>query len=126
MKTFSNSNFKTKAIEFGNKNKDVIKCLVMVGLVMFLTSSEIFAAEATIAVLDNAGDQIIKLITAKWVKALLTVALVIEFGVCAFGNAQGEGGMVKKVLPWIIGTAGILGSTSIVKFFFTNIESSGL
>ena len=125
MKTFSNFNFKTKAIEFGNKNKDVIKCLVMVGLVMFLTSSEIFA-EDTIAVLDKAGDQIIKLITAKWVKALLTVALVIEFGVCAFGNAQGEGGMVKKVLPWIIGTAGILGSTSIVKFFFTNIEASGL
>ena len=62
------------------------------------------------------------LFRSKWVKALLTVALVIEFGVCAFGNAQGEGGMIKKVLPWIIGTAGILGASSIVDYFFNNVK----
>jgi hypothetical protein len=26
--------------------------------------------------------------------------------------------MIKKVLPWVIGTAGILGATSVVSFFF--------
>lgn len=79
-----------------------------------------------IEVLDDAGNKIIELISATWVKALLVVALVIEFGVIAFGNAQGEGGIIKKVLPWIIGTAGILGATSIVNFFFSSVTSEAL
>lgn len=54
---------------------------------------------------------------------MLAVALVIEFGVIAFGNAQGQGDIIKKVLPWVIGTAGILGATSIVNFFFSNVKS---
>lgn len=95
----------------------------MVGL--FFTSN-IFAATDGIAVLDTAGDKILSLVTAKWVKALLVVALIIEFGVIAFGNSQGEGGIIKKVLPWIIGTAGILGATSIVNFFFSGIAQEGL
>lgn len=83
-------------------------------------------AEESIAVLDNAGNKILKLIGAKWVKALLALALVIEFGVIAFGSAQGEGGMIKKVLPWIVGTAGVLGATSIVNFFFAGITQEEL
>ncbi len=79
-----------------------------------------------IAVLDSAGESILALVSAKWVKALLVVALIIEFGVIAFGNAQGEGGVIKKVLPWIIGTAGILGATSIVNFFFSGITQEEL
>lgn len=124
MKTVTKSilSFNKSVTDFGSKNKGVLKCLFMVCLVLFMSSANIFAADATIAVLDNAGESILSLITAKWVKALLTVALVIEFGVCAFGNAQGEGGMIKKVLPWIIGTAGILGSSSIVDYFFNNIK----
>lgn len=92
---------------------------------MLFCSSGLFAQES-IAVLDTAGDKILKLITSKWVKAVLCVALVIEFGVVAFGNAQGEGGMIKKVLPWILGTAGILGATSIVNFFFSGITQEQL
>ena len=34
--------------------------------------------------------------------------------------------MVKKVLPWIIGTAGILGATSIVNFFFGSVTQEAL
>lgn len=79
-----------------------------------------------IPVLDNAGNKILELVGATWVKALLVVALIIEFGVIAFGNAQGEGGIIKKVLPWIIGTAGILGATSIVNFFFSGITPANL
>lgn len=79
-----------------------------------------------IEVLDSAGESILALVSAKWVKALLVVALIIEFGVIAFGNAQGEGGVIKKVLPWIIGTAGILGATSIVNFFFSGITQEEL
>lgn len=83
-------------------------------------------ADGGIEVLDDAGNKIIELVSATWVKALLVVALIIEFGVIAFGNAQGEGGIIKKVLPWIIGTAGILGATSIVNFFFSNVTSEAL
>ena len=79
-----------------------------------------------IPVLDNAGTKILELVSATWVKALLVVALIIEFGVIAFGNAQGEGGIIKTVLPWIIGTAGILGATSIVNFFFSGITQEQL
>ncbi len=83
-------------------------------------------ADDGIAVLDSAGNKILSLVGSIWVKALLVVALIIEFGVIAFGNAQGEGGMVKKVLPWILGTAGILGATSIVNFFFSGITQEQL
>ena len=83
-------------------------------------------AEEGIEVLDTAGDKVLSLIGSKWVKAFLCVALIIEFGVIAFGNAQGEGGIIKKVLPWIVGTAGILGATSIVNFFFNNVSSEAL
>ena len=92
---------------------------------MLFCSNGVFAQES-IEVLDTAGEKILKLITSKWVKAILCVALVIEFGVVAFGNAQGEGGTIKKVLPWIIGTAGILGATSIVNFFFSNVTQANL
>lgn len=92
---------------------------------MLFCSGGLFAQES-IAVLDTAGEKILKLISAKWVKAILCVALVIEFGIVAFGNAQGEGGTIKKVLPWIIGTAGILGATSIVNFFFSNVSQESL
>ena len=96
-------------------------------LVLIFCASGLFAQSSeSIAVLDTSGQKIIDLVTAKWVKALLVVALIIEFGVIAFGNAQGEGGMIKKVLPWILGTAGILGATSIVNFFFGNISQEAL
>lgn len=97
-------------------------CLLLVCL--FATSG-VFADDS-IAVLDTAGNKILSLVNAKWVKALLVVALIIEFGVVAFGGAQGEGGIIKKVLPWIIGTAGILGATSVVNFFFKGITQESL
>lgn len=100
-------------------------CLAFMGIIFFVETGNVFAADS-IQVLDDAGQKILDLIGAKWVKALLAVALVIEFGVVAFGNAQGEGGMVKKVLPWIIGTAGILGATAIVNFFFSNVSQEDL
>lgn len=103
----------------------VAKFLIMVLVMCAVFTSPIFAADGdTIGVLDNMGSKIINLINAKWLKALLALALCIEFGVIAFGNAQGEGGMIKKVLPWVIGTAGILGATSIVGFFFKGQKAS--
>ena len=96
-------------------------------LVLFFCASGLFAQSSdSIEVLDSAGNKILSLVGSIWVKALLVVALIIEFGVIAFGNAQGEGGMIKKVLPWILGTAGILGATSIVNFFFSGITQEQL
>ncbi len=94
-------------------------------MVAIFFSSGLFADDG-IAVLDSAGSKILELVSATWVKALLVVALIIEFGVIAFGNAQGEGGIIKKMLPWVIGTAGILGATSIVNFFFSNVTQESL
>ena len=95
-------------------------------LVLLFCASGIFAQAESIAVLDSAGQKILDLVGSTWVKALLVIALIIEFGVIAFGNAQGEGGIIKKVLPWILGTAGILGATSIVNFFFSGITQEAL
>lgn len=94
-------------------------------MIALFCSSSLFADDG-IAVLDDAGNKILGLIGSVWVKALLVVALIIEFGVIAFGNAQGEGDMVKRVLPWVLGTAGILGATSIVNFFFSGITQEAL
>lgn len=109
-------------------NKKALKSVLCMLFIFLFCTSNIFAASSGngIAVLDDAGTKILELVGATWVKALLVVALIIEFGVIAFGNAQGEGGMIKKVLPWIIGTAGILGATSIVNFFFSGISQESL
>ena len=106
-------------------DKKTVKSAICILLIALFCSSGLFADDG-IAVLDNAGQSILDLVGAKWVKALLVVALIVEFGGIAFGNAQGEGGMVKKVLPWIIGTAGILGATSIVNFFFGSVTQEAL
>lgn len=113
-----------KTKKFIIKNKRTIMYIAMIFCTLFLSTTDMFAEG--IAVLDTAGEKILSLISAKWVKALLVVALVIEFGAVAFGAAQGEGGIIKKVLPWILGTAGILGATSIVNFFFSGIEQENL
>lgn len=113
-----------KTKNFIIKNKRTIMYIAMIFCTLFLSTTDMFAEG--IAVLDTAGEKILSLISAKWVKALLVVALVIEFGAVAFGAAQGEGGIIKKVLPWILGTAGILGATSIVNFFFSGIEQENL
>ena len=113
-----------KTKNFIIKNKRTIMYIAMIFCILFFSTTDMFAEG--IAVLDTAGEKILSLISAKWVKALLVVALVIEFGAVAFGAAQGEGGIIKKVLPWILGTAGILGATSIVNFFFSGIEQENL
>lgn len=105
-----------------NRRIKMAAALLVVGVLCLAQAS----AAGTIGALDTAGEKILALIGAKWVKALLAVALIIEFGVIAFGNAQGEGGMIKKVLPWIIGTGGILGATSIVNYFFGSVKSESL
>ena len=101
------------------------KYLVLLVVFAVLCSSGAFAAQS-IGILDSVGDKIIGLIGSRWVKAILAVALIVEFGVIAWGNAQGQGDIMKKVLPWVIGTAGILGATSIVNFFFSNVKPEAL
>jgi len=54
------------------------------------------------------------------VQVLIIVALVIEFGVIAYGQAQGEGGMFKKIWPVLVGTIGIQAAKSIIEFFWVS------
>lgn len=114
-----------KSLSEERETRQRFKVLAVMAVLVMVCVTGAFAAES-IAVLDNAGQKIISIIGSTWVKALLAVALVIEFGVIAFGNAQGQGDIIKKVLPWVIGTAGILGATSIVNFFFSNVSTEKL
>ena len=109
----------------GRKSKYLVLLVVFAVVFAVVCSSGAFAAQS-IGILDSVGDKIIGLIGSRWVKAILAVALIVEFGVIAWGNAQGQGDIMKKVLPWVIGTAGILGATSIVNFFFSNVKPEAL
>lgn len=124
-KTISVKEETTKKKPVFEMNRRTIQLFIVCAALFIFGTSGLFA-EDSIAVLDDAGNKLLSLIGSTWVKAFLCIALVIEFGVVAFGNAQGEGGVIKKVLPWIVGTAGILGATSIVNFFFSNISSEEL
>ena len=119
MKTVTKSilSFNKSVTDFGSKNKGVLKCLFMVCLVLFMSSANIFAADATIAVLDNAGESILSLITAKWVRALLTVALVIEFGICAFFYLKGEDYLF--VVCFVLFMSSLFMSSASASFFLT-------
>jgi len=106
-----------------NRRAAVKKALCL--LLVLLACTAVFASDS-IAVLDTAGDKILALISAKWVKAILVLALIVEFGAIAFGKAQGQEGVIGKLLPWVIGTAGILGATSVVNYFFKGITQEAL
>ena len=70
-------------------DKKTVKSAICILFIALFCSSGLFAQSSGdgIAVLDNAGQSILDLVGAKWVKALLVVALIVEFGVIAFGNA---------------------------------------
>ena len=103
---------KVKKSEFSKKFFTFLVTILVLGCV------SAFAAGDSIEELDTWGEKILGLATAPWVRSLMTVALIIEFGIIGFGNTQGEGGMFKKVWPWLVGTVGIMGASSIADFFW--------
>jgi hypothetical protein len=86
---------------------------------LLLCSVSLFAQSGdTIPELNEWGENILGLAMGQWVAAIMTVALMIIFGVIAFGNAQGEGGMFKKMWPWLVGVIGIGSAGGIVQYFW--------
>lgn len=114
-----------KLSNFVQKNQKSLKGIFLIGILTIFMSSNVFAADS-ISALDTFGDKVLGMVTGKWLKALLAVALLIELGIAAWGSSQGEGGVVKKVLRWIMITGLILAATAIVNFVFTLITPENL
>lgn len=114
-----------KLSNFVQKNQKTLKGIFLIGILTIFMSSNVFAADS-ISALDTFGDKVLGMVTGKWLKALLAVALLIELGIAAWGSSQGEGGVVKKVLRWIMITGLILAATAIVNFVFTLITPENL
>ncbi len=97
----------------------IVFCIVLLASVtpMFAESSE------TIDTLDSWGTKILDLLSGTWVKVILLVALIIEaIGMVIAGQQGGGGAMVKKFLPWIIGTIVLLSASGIVSYFASNLH----
>lgn len=125
MKSTKIKNNKKEKKSFLNFLKDfgVSKSFVMFLVFAFLVSSNIFAADGTIETLDNWGNNILKIFSSGWVKALACVALIIEaIGMIVAGNQGGGGQIIKKFAPWIIGTVILLTASGITSYFLGNIE----
>ena len=72
-----------------------------------------------IPALDTWGENILGLISSNWVKAICALGFAVEAGAMIWAGRQGESGAVKKFIPWMIGTVGLLTASSITDFFFT-------
>ncbi len=85
-------------------------------ILLFMVVNFTFAQE-TIAELDEWGDKVLGLIGSNWVKAIAALGFAIESGALIFAGRQQEG-MLKKFMPWMMGTIGLLAVSSIVDFFW--------
>jgi hypothetical protein len=86
--------------------------LLVCGIMVFAQSSE------GIKELDDWGTNVMSLITSSWVQAICALAFAIEAGAMIYAGRQGESGVVKKFIPWMIGTIGLLSASAITGFFF--------
>lgn len=76
--------------------------------------------------LDTAAETLLKIVTGKPLKVVLILAVIVCFGVIAWGQSQGEGGMFKKVLPVIIGCIGVASASGVVNTFYNKDITASL
>lgn len=95
------------------------RTLLVLGI-MFLCTAGCFAAD-DLGALDNASDKIISVISSKPVKVICIAGLLAVFGGCIWGQTQGEGSFIKKLMPVLYGIAGVLGTVGIVNWIFSGI-----
>lgn len=92
-------------------------------------SSSSFAAgngNFSITALDSLGDVLKGALGSVWLKAILACALVIEFGVAAWGQSKGASELVSGAVKWMFATGGMLGATGIANFIFDEVEVEDL
>jgi len=96
------------------------KKIVLILCMIFLLCVSVFAQDK-IGKLDTWAQRIVNLLTATWLKAICIIALV---GICVGMIVAGrnEPGLIKKFIPWLIGTIVLLSAADIVKYFFTDAE----
>jgi len=100
------------------------KLLVTLG-VFALCSAAVFA-EANLGAIDSASDKMIEVISSKPIKVICVAGLLAVFGACIWGQTQGEGSFIKKLMPTLYGIAGVLGTVGIVNWIFSGITVDSL
>jgi hypothetical protein len=101
------------------KTEDMMKKAACIALLLVITAAALSAQES-IAVLDTWGAKIIGLLKATWLQATCALALAIEGGSMLFAQQHGEGGTIRKLMPWMIGTIVLLTASGITEFFFSS------
>jgi len=77
----------------------------------------------SIVELDNWASKILELFQSSWVKAILLVALIVEaIGMVMAGQQGGGGQVLKRFLPWILGTIILLSASSICSYFLGDLS----
>lgn len=94
------------------------KLLVTLGIFALCTAG-VFAAD--LGAIDSASDKMIEVISSKPVKVVCVAGLLAVFGACVWGQTQGEGSFIKKLMPTLYGIAGILGTVGIVNWIFSGV-----
>jgi hypothetical protein len=92
---------------------------LMVLLLVLVCDIAVYAQASGIAALDTWGDRILGILTSSWIQAICALGFAIEAGAMIYSGRQGESGVVKKFIPWMIGTVGLLSASAITDFFFS-------
>lgn len=109
-------------------NHKAARIAVIAFILMAVLSNGAFADSGTfqITALNSLGDVLKGALGSTWLKAILATALVIEFGVAAWGQAKGASELVSGAVKWMFATGGMLGATGIANFIFDEVEVEDL
>lgn len=101
------------------------KKIFLILFMIFLVCASVFAQGkgGSIGRLDTWEEKIVSLFTSTWLKAICIVALI---GICISMIVAGrnEPGMIKKFIPWLVGTIILLSATDIVSYFFSGADQA--
>lgn len=105
-------------------NRKVMRISVISFLLLCVLCNGAFADTGAfnISALDSLGDVLKGALASTWLKAILATALVIEFGVAAWGQSKGASELVSGAVKWMFATGGMLGATGIANFIFDEVE----
>lgn len=105
-------------------NRKVMRIGIISMILMCVLCSGAFADASAfnISALDSLGGVLKGALGSTWLKAILATALVIEFGVAAWGQSKGASELVSGAVKWMFATGGMLGATGIANFIFDEVE----
>lgn len=92
-------------------------CVILVMCLCSVLTTFAQSSDGTITELEGKAGKLMDLFSGKIMAIVMCVALIIIFGVIAWSNSQGEGGMFKKALPWVVGVIGVGSAAGITSYF---------